>query len=281
MPINLLDLAREKLAQFTPKIEQSFNADLMWFKGPIDGVAVNRFINATQGLRTQPHSENAKKDTLALVLTTEGGVVTDAERIIRFVRARYTTLKIIVLNHAMSAGTIMAMAADEIYMTEISALGPIDPQVPVDGKLVPALGILDKYNQIVRETSPTKTNPNPRGVSPAEIDLIRRYGGLGTFSLFEQAAELSKELARTWLETYQLLPQKDCAKEIVNKLCDNNLWHTHGRPLTPDVLRKDLGIPIRDIPSDILGHLVDYHLLLLEVGERYNLSHLLHTRYFF
>ena len=46
----------------------------------------------------------------------------------------------------MSAGTILCMSGDKIFMDYASILGPIDPQVPTPdtGDYVPALGYLDK-----------------------------------------------------------------------------------------------------------------------------------------
>ena len=42
------------------------------------------------------------------------------------------------------------MSGDNIYMNYYSALGPVDPQVQnKDGKLVAALGYLDKINDLL------------------------------------------------------------------------------------------------------------------------------------
>ena len=58
----------------------------------------------------------------------------------------------VVPNAAMSAGTIFCMSGDKIYMDYSSSLGPIDPQVPAhDGRLVPALGYIDKVNEFIEK----------------------------------------------------------------------------------------------------------------------------------
>jgi ClpP class serine protease len=52
----------------------------------------------------------------------------------------------------MSAGTVLVMCGDNIYMDYFSVLGPIDPQVKRRSKgnvYVPALGYLEKYNELV------------------------------------------------------------------------------------------------------------------------------------
>ncbi|MCV5791938.1 serine dehydrogenasease, partial [Escherichia coli] len=45
------------------------------------------------------------------------------------------------------------MSGDKIYMNYASSLGPIDPQVQSsDGKWVPALGYLDKVEEMITKS---------------------------------------------------------------------------------------------------------------------------------
>ena len=67
-----------------------------------------------------------------LLLHTPGGDVDAAEKLISLVRNRVGekgTLRVIVPDFAKSAGTLMALGADTIVMSDSSELGPIDPQV--------------------------------------------------------------------------------------------------------------------------------------------------------
>jgi ClpP class serine protease len=66
---------------------------------------------------------------LDIVLHTPGGLVLAAVQIARAVRGRKAKVTVFVPHHAMSGGTLIAMAADEIVMSEHSALGPVDPQL--------------------------------------------------------------------------------------------------------------------------------------------------------
>ena len=65
------------------------------------------------------------------------------ERVVTTIRFMYEDLTIVVPDQAMSAGTIFALSADRIMMDHLSCLGPIDPQIAKDGKLVPALSYLN------------------------------------------------------------------------------------------------------------------------------------------
>ncbi|HUB97701.1 MAG TPA: ATP-dependent Clp protease proteolytic subunit, partial [Stellaceae bacterium] len=64
---------------------------------------------------------------LDIVLHTPGGLVLAAVQIAHAVRARKGRVTIFVPHYAMSGGTLIALAADEIVMCPHSVLGPIDP----------------------------------------------------------------------------------------------------------------------------------------------------------
>ncbi|MGE3709054.1 MAG: ATP-dependent Clp protease proteolytic subunit, partial [Hyphomicrobiaceae bacterium] len=64
-----------------------------------------------------------------LVLNTPGGLVLAAMQIARAVEAHPGKVTVYVPVYAMSGGTLIALAADEIVLGEFSVLGPIDPQI--------------------------------------------------------------------------------------------------------------------------------------------------------
>lgn len=64
-----------------------------------------------------------------LVLHTPGGLVLPSLQIARAVRKRKGKVRVIVPHYAMSGGTLIALAADEIIMSEHAVLGPVDPQL--------------------------------------------------------------------------------------------------------------------------------------------------------
>src|SRR5437868_5458759 len=65
---------------------------------------------------------------LDLVLHTPGGLVLAATQIARAVLKRKGKVTVFVPHYAMSGGTLIALAADEIVMSEHAVLGPVDPQ---------------------------------------------------------------------------------------------------------------------------------------------------------
>jgi len=64
-----------------------------------------------------------------LVLHTPGGLVLAATQIARAIRERKGKVTVFVPHYAMSGGTLIALAADEIVMSSHAVLGPVDPQL--------------------------------------------------------------------------------------------------------------------------------------------------------
>jgi ClpP class serine protease len=64
-----------------------------------------------------------------LVLHTPGGLVLAAVQIARTIKAHKGKVTVFVPHYAMSGGTLISLAADEIVMNQHAVLGPVDPQV--------------------------------------------------------------------------------------------------------------------------------------------------------
>ena len=73
--------------------------------------------------------ETPRDQPIDLILHTPGGLVLAAMQIARAVEAHPAKVTVYVPVYAMSGGTLIALAADEIVMGEFSVLGPIDPQI--------------------------------------------------------------------------------------------------------------------------------------------------------
>ena len=73
--------------------------------------------------------ETPKDLPIDLIIHTPGGLVLAAMQIARAVEAHPAKVTVFVPVYAMSGGTLIALAADEIVLAEFSVLGPIDPQI--------------------------------------------------------------------------------------------------------------------------------------------------------
>jgi ClpP class serine protease len=70
-----------------------------------------------------------KEVPIDLVLHTPGGLVLASLQIARAIQAHKAKVTVFVPHYAMSGGTLIAMAADEIVMESHAVLGPVDPQI--------------------------------------------------------------------------------------------------------------------------------------------------------
>ena len=64
-----------------------------------------------------------------IILHTPGGLVLAAEQIAKALVERKGKVTVFVPHYAMSGGTLIALAADEIVMDANAVLGPVDPQM--------------------------------------------------------------------------------------------------------------------------------------------------------
>ena len=104
-------------------------------KRSIFGFAVSRHIDL-EGAQTIIAAIKETPDDMPidLVIHTPGGLVLAAMQIARAVEAHKGKVTVYVPVYAMSGGTLIALAANEIVLGEFSVLGPIDPQT-LDSRL--------------------------------------------------------------------------------------------------------------------------------------------------
>lgn len=213
-----------------------------------------------------------RKRKLSVLLETAGGYIEVTQRIAQTLRHHYRVVDFIIPNCAYSAGTVLAMSGDDIYMDYFSVLGPIDPQLPKDDKMVPALGYLEQYDRLIKKSAAGT-------LSTAELAfLINRFDPAELY-MYEQARELSISLLKEWLVKYKFKNWKTTksrkikvtqamrikrAEEIAKALNKIDKWNSHGRGIHMAVLRRDLKLLIRDFAEvDGLGGAIkDYHRLL-------------------
>lgn len=116
------------------EITEVGDCDLYLFSASIDFGTADTFINL---LRKQPN----KKKKCGLVLTTSGGDPDAGYRIIRCIKRYYSYLTLYVFGHCKSTGTLMALGADEIVMSDFGEFGPLDIQLAKDDELYSYSGL--------------------------------------------------------------------------------------------------------------------------------------------
>jgi ClpP class serine protease len=94
------------------------------------GVPLYRFIDIDDSEAVLRAIRMTPDDTpIDLVLHTPGGLVLASEQIAYALRTHPAKVTVLVPHYAMSGGTLLALAADEIRMDAAAVLGPVDPQL--------------------------------------------------------------------------------------------------------------------------------------------------------
>ncbi len=187
------------------------------------GFPLVRFINiedSEQVIRAiQLTDDNVPLD---IILHTPGGLVLAATQIARALKSHPGKTSVFVPHYAMSGGTLIAMAADEIIMSPHAVLGPIDPQLGQK----PAASVLK-----VLEMKEAK-----------DIDdetLI--------------LADISKKAVAQLQRTAETLLEGQMGKQEAKKLAkvmSEGRW-THDYPILPDEARE-LGLNVTtDMPQAV------------------------------
>ena len=98
--------------------------------GRIVGIPTSKMINLEDAQTIIEGIQSTPKDRpIDLILHTPGGMVLAAMQIARAIRAHPGKVTVYVPIYAMSGGTLLALAADEVVLGEFSVLGPVDPQL--------------------------------------------------------------------------------------------------------------------------------------------------------
>ena len=158
-----------------------------------------------------------------IMLHTPGGLVLAALQIARAIHKHEGKVTAFVPHYAMSGGTLIALACDEIVMSEYAVLGPVDPQL---GQY-PAASIL-------------------KAVAKKPVADVDDQ----TLILADQA---EKAVAQVRESVQDLLTDK-CPKEKaveLARLLSEGTW-THDHPITFETA-KSYGLPVRsDLPPEFL-----------------------------
>jgi ClpP class serine protease len=138
-----------------------------------------------------------------LILHTPGGLVLAAEQIAFALVGRKAPTTVFVPHYAMSGGTLIALAANQIVMDENAVLGPVDPQL---GEY-PAVSIL----KAVADKNVNKVDDETLILADMSRKAMRQVKEtvvciLETHMAAEQAEPLAEKLSSgTWTHDYPIM----------------------------------------------------------------------------
>jgi hypothetical protein len=271
-----------QLTDYLQQIENVMKADGLMFSGQL-------YYGHDDVIRDAIESIPDRKKTLIFIIETTGGFIEVAHRIVDTIRKHYPRVEFVIPNFAMSAGTVLVMSGDAIHMDYYSVLGPIDPQIEqAGGRLVPATGYLIQYERLIKKSKKGT-------LSSAELAfLIEKFDPAELYQ-YEQARELSVTLLKDWLVKYkfknwsqtetrkkkvtsQMKTQR--AGQVARELSKTDRWHSHGRGISMEVLKRVVKLQIEDFEQNTSLHSAvrSYYKLLLDYMRRTGLSGVVHAR---
>ena len=157
------------------------------------------------------------------IIHTPGGLALAATQIANALAEHKAEVRVIVPHYAMSGGTLIALAADQIIMDNYAVLGPVDPQLGQE----PAASII-KIEEL----------KEPKDIEDQYLVKI----------------DMSKKALKQMYDTVKnLLIKKGYDEEKASKIAEElsqGKW-THDYPLTVDYL-KELGLNVStDVPKEV------------------------------
>ncbi|HEY9633253.1 MAG TPA: ATP-dependent Clp protease proteolytic subunit [Coleofasciculaceae cyanobacterium] len=184
------------------------------------GIPISRYITIEDSEQVLRAIRFTPPDTaIDLILHTPGGLVLATEQIARALIRHKAKVTVFVPHYAMSGGTMLALAADEIVMDANAVLGPVDPQL---GNMA-AASIL----QVVEHKSIDKIDDQTLIMA----DLSRKA--------IQQVQRFVRTLLKDDVPQPKIAPEN--TEKIIEALTTGKV--THDYPITVEEA-TELGLPI-------------------------------------
>lgn len=282
--LNTLDLANKQLAKL-------LGSDVIIIKSPMMPPIDDVIRTEIEGLKERNFG---KRDKLSVLLETNGGLAETVERVSDVFRRHYQVVNFIVPNYAYSAGTLLVLSGDEIFMDYYSVLGPIDPQYPTEsGEYVPGMGYLAKFQELVDKVNGAKEGEEAKVRAEMSL-LLKKFDPAKLFHI-EQSIAHAKSLLRSWLPKYkfkdwtatetrkipvQLENRVERADEIAEILGNAQRWHSHGRGISIRELEsEEIKLKIKNFGDDpkLNEHVRHYHALFVDYVAKRGIKAAVHS----
>jgi len=187
---------------------------------PFNYIITSEDIN---GFMSVIHGMDASKG-LTLVLHTPGGVTNAAESVVDYLRTKFPYIEVIVPTYAMSAGTMISLASNKVILGRQSQLGPIDPQIAVNGKYFAAQAIVDQFKDASDEILANQS------ASAVWFPILQ---SLGPAVLREAQNEIaySETMVTKWLTNYMFAgtPSAPATASAIASYFNGSHNKSHGR----------------------------------------------------
>jgi len=169
----------QKWTRLSNDIALVYDADVILYSGEIDDDHVDELIKQVNGSK--------RRENVCLLLTTRGGSPDAAFRMARCLQNYYKTFILYIYGTCKSAGTLVAIGADQIILSHYGELGPLDVQ-------------LGKKDELFESMSGLNITQALNSLNTRTLDFFRttlldlRSGSKGQIST-KLAADIAADLA--------------------------------------------------------------------------------------
>ena len=195
-------------------------------------------------LREIGHAER-----IDLFLYTRGGAIDVPWRLVRQLRQHCETWSVLIPFRANSAGTLIALGADRIVLTDEGELGPIDPTLDIprvvqapdgQGTIVQDSVSVEDVMAYVRFVSEQAGLSDQGPVAEALMKLVERVDPVTLGSVYRTHAHI-RDVARRILASRKEPPGAETQDRIVESLAEQVYAHGHAIGFEA---AKEMGLPV-------------------------------------
>lgn len=246
IPITIMDAVTD--------VEENFKTDLVAYVATIgapasnivhdDCIILDDILNNLEP--EYPGQDGKKFNKITLFLQSGGGVLDAAIKFVNIIQHYANHFDVIVPMMAKSAASLISLSAENIYMTPVSELGPIDPvvQSPSNpGIQVPARAIDDLIKAYSKEQGSQKTN-----AGQVERILLKKIEDLDPYLLGSYKSALAYSQTEIQARLKTKIKDPTLLDMAVREFTEDH--ESHSFPITLGTLQKyGIGNLVKDQAS--------------------------------
>lgn len=241
-PQALVDKYIKELHEFTQRTVICYMTSFTLAKPPAPSSFLSIVDQDIQGFMTC--SKGVDKNGLDLIIHSPGGDYEATKRIIHYLHETYKNIRVFIPHMAMSGGTLIACASDEIFMGPYSSLGPTDPQVFIKDRYIPVGAVINEFKRAFNEVAKDmkKAVLWRERLKDVPIGLINSLENMQKNSL-------------TYLK--ELLKKRNCShlseekiEEIAEELNTYKKHSSHGRGISLQYAQEKLKLKVKDLRKE-------------------------------
>lgn len=243
------------------------------------------------------------QNKLAVIIQSTGGFPDDAFKIANVIREFADHVTFVVPSYANSAATLLCLSGDRILMGPVSELGPTNPMMYVDERLItptlPQPVVVSPQEKPQRRQMAAHAlrdflkasgvlRADGKGYDPEVLSVYMAKGVLNPFLLgdFERSGKIAVQYTETLLTNYMFKGHENAAtlaQEVAAHLCEG--YYDHQYPILRKEAHEVLHLNVEDMPTDIwnlsseLMQAYDQMMeaqniaVIIETSEGYKITH--------